>query len=146
MEQRITDRTNWNRGPWDNEPDRVDFITSGYAAFTLRGPHGSWCGYVGVPVNHPVYGKDYGDNETETLDVHGGITYASKCAGAICHIPAPGMPDEVWWLGFDTAHYMDLSPTDNFHETATYKDIGYIIAECVRFAKQLREMETNANA
>lgn len=146
MEQRITDRTNWNRGPWDNEPDRVDFITNGYAAFTLRGPMGSWCGYVGVPETHPAFGKDYSSIELE-LDVHGGITYAEKCQGAICHIPAPGMPDEVWWLGFDTAHYMDLSPKDNYvSPDATYRDIGYIIAECIRLAKQLKKMELNANA
>lgn len=138
MEQRITDRTNWNRGPWDNEPDRVDFESNGYAAFGLRGPSGAWCGYVGVPESHPMYGKDMLDIEA---DVHGGVSYTEKCSGAICHIPAPGMPDEVWWIGFDTAHYMDLSPQDNQTHEGTYKDIGYIIAECIRLAKQLKELE-----
>jgi hypothetical protein len=138
MEHRIADRTKWNPGPWDNEPDRVDFVTSGYASFALRGPLGSWCGYVGVPNNHPAYEKDSYDIPAE---VHGDITYTSKCEGAICHVPAPGMPDDVWWIGFDTAHYMDLSPSDADHPHHTYKDIGYVIAECIRLAKQLKELE-----
>ena len=101
------DRTAWPKGPWDNEPDREDFISNGFSCLLLRNNVGSWCGYVGVPENHPAFGKDYDDIK---VDVHGGLTYASKCRGPIYHNPAPGMPENIWWLGFDTAHYMDLSP------------------------------------
>jgi hypothetical protein len=44
------------------------------------------------------------------LDVHGGITYSGHCQGDICHKPAPGESDEVWWIGFDCAHFFDVLP------------------------------------
>ena len=97
----------WARGPWDNEPDRKDFTHAGYSCFILRNTSGNWCGYVGVPSTHSCYEKPYNDVD---VNVHGGLTYADKCGGHICHIPEPGMPDDVWWLGFDTAHWGDLSP------------------------------------
>ena len=42
----------------------------------------------------------------------GGLTYAAACQedGAICHVPKPGEPDNVWWFGFDCAHFGDLIP------------------------------------
>jgi hypothetical protein len=68
--------------------------------------HGYWCGYVGVPNGHPRYGVD----DAGDLDGHGGVNYAARCSGDICHVPAPGMPDDVWWFGFDCGHCFDLSP------------------------------------
>jgi hypothetical protein len=44
------------------------------------------------------------------LRVHGGLTYSGKCQGAICHMPKPGQPDNVWWFGFDCSHAGDLAP------------------------------------
>lgn len=35
------------------------------------------------------------------LAVHGGLTYSDRCHDDICHVPAPGEPDDVWWFGFD---------------------------------------------
>lgn len=29
---------------------------------------------------------------------------------AICHVPAPGADDHVWWFGFDCGHAWDLMP------------------------------------
>ncbi len=37
-------------------------------------PHGTHNGYVAVPPEHPLYGKDMFDDAMEALDVHGGIT------------------------------------------------------------------------
>lgn len=51
------------------------------------------------------------------MEAHGGLTFAGPCMeGAeegpfVCHVPEPGRPDEVWWLGFDCGHAFDLSPT-----------------------------------
>lgn len=64
----------------------------------------AWCGYVAVPPGHPWHGKGYDDIQNE-VDVHGGLTYARACSGAVCHVPAPGEPDDVWWIGFDLGHY-----------------------------------------
>jgi hypothetical protein len=102
------DKSTWGAGPWQDEPDRVDFVAHGFACLALRHPNcGHWCGYVGVPREHPAYGKGYDDLYFE---VHGGLTYAHVCDRMICHVPAPGMPEDVWWLGFDFAHGFDLSP------------------------------------
>lgn len=111
----------WGDGPWKDEPDRIEWRRPGSALprLMLRGPMGSWCGYVGVPEGHPLHGrKAWGTGATDEqhhaavddLEVHGGITYAEACAGNICHVPAPGEPDHVWWFGFDCAHAGDVSP------------------------------------
>ena len=69
---------------------------------------------MGVPEGHRAYEREYDDVPAV---VHGGLTYAGPCqeeAGGpehgICHIPQPGRPDKVWWLGFDCAHFMDRMP------------------------------------
>lgn len=138
-----TDRTGWDPGPWDGEPDRLEFIHSGFACLMVRGPVGAWCGYVGVPEAHPSFEKSYDD---VNVNVNCGLTYANRCSGDICHVPEPGMPDLVWWLGFDTAHYCDLAPGIVARERAmgweatpgeVYRDAAYVRAETERLAEQL---------
>jgi hypothetical protein len=76
--------------------------------------YGHWCGYVGVHQGHELHGKRYQD--IEDIDVHGGLTYSNKCdpsereGTGVCHVPGPGEDEDVWWFGFDCAHYNDLSP------------------------------------
>src|SRR6476660_6887412 len=97
VEPFVVDKTGWGDGPWMAEPDRVDFVHSGLACLALRHPHhGNWCGYVGVPCEHPAYGRAYEDVD---VDIARTLNYAAPCEGLICHVPAPGMPDDVWWLG-----------------------------------------------
>ena len=59
---------------------------------------GYGCGYIGVPVEHPWYDKDY--SQLEYVSVHGGLTYSDFNV-------AKEPPDGYWWIGFDTAHYGD---------------------------------------
>jgi hypothetical protein len=135
------DKSTWSKGEWNNEPDRVDFLHAGFSCFILRNRSGNWCGYVGVPSTHPSYGKDYNDVD---VDVHGGLTYADSCNGHICHIPEPGMPDNVWWLGFDTGHYMDASPCQLFafrNDDGVYRNVEYVTNEVKHLADQLKAME-----
>jgi len=99
----------WGEGPWNNEEDHavwIDEIT-GLDCMINRGPSGALCGYVGVGPDHPAYGKHYDDVPVE---VHGGLTYGAACRGEICHVPAEGREHDIWWLGFDCAHYNDLAP------------------------------------
>lgn len=135
------DKTGWGDGPWTNEPDRVDFEHAGFACLILRHQSlGHFCGYVGVPETHPAYKKDYDDVNVE---VHGGLTYADVCGGHVCHVPKPGMPDNVWWLGFDCAHSCDLSPgmmRYGFHESDTYRTVGYVKNQVESLANQLATM------
>jgi hypothetical protein len=133
---------------------------TGLPCLIVRGPVGALCGYVGVPVGHPWHGLGYDDvgngPEPEDYDpdwypdVHGGLTYAGACrhtsdpASGICHVPEPGEPDDVWWLGFDCAHYGDKtnisSPAhirDRYpHAGDVYRDVAYVKAECARLAQQ----------
>lgn len=102
------------------------------------------------------------------LNVHGGLTFAGGChegdpATGICHIPAPGEPDDVWWFGFDCTHAGDLAPLmeltrkdveyltqhipvppllKQFREEHPdlYRDIAYVQAEVADLAKQLAEV------
>lgn len=133
------DRTGWSSGPWDNEPDKLNWTdeATGLPCMIVRNSMGSLCGYVAVDRNHPDFGKDYND---VPVDVHGGLTYADKCSHVICHVPEPGKPDDVWWLGFDCAHLGDLSPAPHMfdrYDDGHYRDVKYVTEECTSLAKQL---------
>lgn len=104
------DKTGWDDGPWMTEPDRVQWTHAGFACLVLRHPrHGFFCGYVAIDVAHPFYGK-HPLREDLPIDTHRGLNYGAKCDGLICHVPEPGMPDDVWWLGFDLGHVWDIAP------------------------------------
>lgn len=146
------EREKWGPGPWQNEPDRVEWRKPGspLPRLVVRGPMGSWCGYVGLPPGHPLHGKGWGAPEVEALQIHGGVTYGEACAGDICHVPAPGEPDHVWWLGFDCAHLGDLSPGLNatirkvgtgrpYGTGETYRDLAFIVAEVEELAAQVEQ-------
>lgn len=140
----------WPAGPWDQEPDKVQWPDpdTGLPCLAVRGPVGAWCGYVGVPPGHPYHGVDY---HQVPADVHGGLTFSDKCAAegddpahGICHIPGPGEPHDVWWLGFDCAHWHDIAPAviermPFRHEQQTYRTLGYVKAECTSLARQLAQ-------
>jgi hypothetical protein len=160
------DKTDWPvRGPWDSEPDKAQWIdeATGLDCLIVRqGNSGHLCGYVGLPPEHPWHGIDY-DGCTKTppceeswcnhgpdarVEVHGGLTFAARCqehaepGTGICHIPEPGRPADVWWLGFDCAHAWDMSPGRGYdfgEERENYKTFGYVQDEVTRLAAQLAE-------
>lgn len=161
-EPRKIDKSAWGDGPWQNEPDRIDFEWHGLPCLMLRTEKmGNWCGYVAVGPDHPWYGVGYSNctakpkcdeskadghcvhSPESLLEVHGGITYADHCAGHICHVPKPGQPDNVFWFGFDCAHFNDGMPgyrvvlgDDNLFSHG-YKDVAYVRRETERLAAQL---------
>ena len=131
----VIDKSAWERGPWDDEPDKVQWVdeSTGLDCLAVRVDiHGGWCGYVGVPSDHPWHGTDYSEcltcgeafcseheytNRPEgRIEVHGGLTFADSCnesgpvESSVCHIPFDGRPDDIWWFGFDCAHARDYSP------------------------------------
>lgn len=111
------DKSAWGDGPWQSEPDRKEWRHAGFPCLIVRvALHGALCGYVGVPPGHPWHGKGYDDIGAEC---HGGLTYAEPCRGAVCHVPAPGETDDLWWLGFDHAHAWDRCPARN-HDMRRY--------------------------
>lgn len=151
------DRTGWDAGPWDGEPDRVDWEHAGLPCFVLRNHHGAWCGYAGVAAGHPLYGQSYHDIG---INVHGGLTYAGECRPPICHVPKPGDPDEMFWFGFDCGHCFDVMPGMVAHLREVYAKLGdvpppdplpseyrtlaYAQAETNRLAEQLADSANGA--
>jgi hypothetical protein len=136
------DRSNWRPGPWDGEPNRMDWRHAGLPCFALRNRLGVWCGYVGVPRGHALFGLTYDEVDVR---VHGGLTYASRCEAPICHVPQPGESDEIWWFGFDCAHGGDLIPgmqavMGNLQAFRgdIYRDLAYVKAETDQLADQLK--------
>jgi hypothetical protein len=155
------DKAEWGAGPWLAEPDKLQWVDAAtdLDCLIVRGPSGALCGYVGLPPGHPCHGAGYDDvacaeSENCRPDVHGGLTFAGACAEGddesvgICHVPGEGRPAEVWWLGFDCAHYMDIGPAslsrsrargyeDIAEPGARYRTVGYVRRETERLASQL---------
>ena len=135
-------------GPWDKEPNRI-FATarkSGYPIYMIRGPLHSWCGYVGVPENHPWFGHEHarfwgtdkwGEAPELLIDVHGGLTFSG--------VPHRSRASkDSWWFGFDTGHMYDqmpgmiaIHPEDPFYWRGTYRTAPYVLTQCRRMAEQL---------
>ena len=135
----MTDKRQWGDGPWQSEPDELEFIdkATGYACRILRAwATGSLCGYVGVRADHPDYHKPYDDVNVE---VHGGLSFAAH----MLNEPA------LWWLGFDCAHFGDIQPriraicrdylgwNDSEWGHERYRTIDYVREELARLAQQL---------
>lgn len=142
-------------GPWDDEPDKVQWIDpdSDLDCLALRNRLGVWCGYVGLPPGHPLHGQAVDEDD---FDVHGGVTFrGSLCdeeapeGHGICHVPLPGRPADVWWVGFDCGHAFDVMPAFMEYEKGTgheplwprsvYRDLGYVKGETARLARQLAD-------
>ncbi len=153
-EYRTVDKSLWNRGPWDSEPDKVQFTDeeTSLPCLIVRGPSGALCGYVGVPEWHPFFGVDDGAVERKDgkyIDVHGGLTFSGFCAESsdearhICHKPSPGEPDHVWWLGFDCSHLGDIIPVDRSSfmqdEHSVYRNMWYVRSQVKILARQIKD-------
>lgn len=133
--------------PWETEPNFLEFVdeSTGYRCFIQRHPEFKHlCGYVELPKEHKLYGKDYMDNEEifNEIDVHGGVTYTNEIKFKQQNYTI----DYV--VGFDCAHAGDYSPyflpflgMNKRIANETYKDIEYVTNECKNLAKQLKELE-----
>ena len=157
-------REGWPSHEWDGEPDKVEWrdADTGLPCIAKRQPtSGHWCGYVGVPPGHQYHGKDYGDvySADPDIEVHGGLTFADECQEgppeeAICHVPEPGEPDHVWWLGFDCHHAWDLAPSDflwrdrhgwPIDHDKVYRNLPYVRSECRYLARQIARGPVNGD-
>ena len=136
------------KGPWSKEDDREEFIHAGYPCVLQRAPLGHWCGYVGIPKDHPDYDKDYDD--MDGINIHWGLTYAERCNGIICH-KTDDSEDDRYWFGFDCAHAGDVIPAHDLFELSflaaikeigkkgsTYKTQGWVKKKTIGLAEQLK--------
>ena len=87
-------------------------------------------GYVRIPKAHKFYDKSYDDMN---IKCHGGVTFAGDLE-----------EDGDFYIGFDTAHYMDFMPflvmnlkDKGVSGTGTYRDIDYVRNECKSIVDQL---------
>lgn len=109
----------------------------------VRGSH--YCGYVAVEPGHPWYGiEDFFATHQPVLTPHGGVTYLDGNED----YPAPSDPATVWWVGFDCAHWGDLSYSEDAKGYApepyhSFKDAHYVESECERLAHQLKKAEVS---
>ena len=121
------DKSTYLPGPWHNEPDKVVWKDpkTNLDCMIRRNSIGVWCGYVGVPEEHPAYAKPYSEyesfstlesncpiqNRINDIEVHGGLTFSGPCSEdeketGICH----KSDKEVYWFGFDCGHVDDYMP------------------------------------
>ena len=155
--------TDLGEGPWNDEPDKVQWIdpVTDLDCLIVRNPMGALCGYVGVPPGHPWHGVGWPRIEDD-VTVHGGLTFSASCyesaeeGHGICHVPERGRPADVWWLGFDCAHGgIDLIPLMRRYEQddppyprlprlsswpePEYRDVAYVTRQCESLAAQVFE-------
>ncbi len=84
------------------------------------------CGYVGIPLDHPLAKKTYLELQ-DHVEVHGGVTYSRDYV-------LEGKSDNQprWWIGFYC-----LQPGDTTEEWTLER----VTKECERLAKQLKAKE-----
>lgn len=131
-------------GPWENEPDLVEFESYGLKCLVVRHPEFlTLNGYVVIPRSHPLSGKHYA---LAGLEVHGGVTFSDN------QIPILDQHNEFdgfdgWIFGFDCLHRTDTIPFQILTHmkeppSSSYKDISFVQKECEHLAKQLKYKDT----
>ena len=124
------DRSNWNPGPWQQEPDiavwTMDLNKHTTYCVVLRHPTlGHFCGYIGMGEHHPAYNVNAAYDGDFVPEVHGGITWDKT-------------RDNIRWLGFDCSHGSDLSPSKllpGYHDSI-YRDFDYVMRNVRELARQ----------
>lgn len=156
------DKSAWGEGPWQFEPDKISWVdpATNFPCLIVRGSLlGALCGYVGIPPEHPWFGKNYwesisgiegrDDSPEYLLNAHRGINFSRPCQEdnkerGVCHLPESDESDHVWWYGFDCAHAGDIWPAmndvdafPNVGSQESYKDVDYIRQQVRLLATQL---------
>lgn len=127
-------------GPWHAEPDREDFTHAQLPCLLLRDDGGGqWCGYVGIPDDHPWFAVDLHALDAAAslqISVHGGVTWGGD-ADAL-------RPREQArrWVGFDCGHVgledQVLSPRSISRLPGrSYRDLAFARAELQQLAEQV---------
>lgn len=119
------------------EPDKLDLIFYGYCCFIMRMmPENELSSlhlnaYIAVPKGHPWYKKDY---DFIDVTVHGGLTYCNDA------FPTKPKNKDEWILGFDCAHFNDISPGYEYtiNSEDTYRDIEFVKKELMLLAAQAK--------
>lgn len=75
LEYKYVDKKDWPRGPWNNEPDKIQFEDpeTKLPCLIVRNGAGALCGYVGVSRGHPFFEIGYSDCSLKTAQKRGRI-------------------------------------------------------------------------
>jgi len=151
-ETRHIDRTNWPPGPWDSEPDRIEWRdeATGLPCVIIRPNNdGHLCGYVGVPIWHMFYGKhcdDIGFDDDEYTGPYRGVTYAKHGNAHVRHTQLTNEPDRFWWLGFSCDGWGDGQPGRPIDPEfgmsldrvqRQYRTVPQVREDCTKFAQMI---------
>jgi hypothetical protein len=124
---------------WLDEPDEKDWEYKGFKCALRRNHCGSWCGYVGISKEHPLYGLGYDDvsdvlvamleaMKNKPVPKEPSFSLLISILGGEIH-PTPANviqvhggityagdgkdlfnnPD-IWFFGFDCSHAGDYAP------------------------------------
>ena len=100
----------------------------------LNGTKRHRCGYVGVPVTHPMYAMNYNDVSVDC----GGLTYSGSSTDSY---PVESEDSNLWWLGFDCAHLGDALITSERYRMSdeVVRTLDFCVKECESIASQLQK-------
>lgn len=128
-------RDRWGEGPWQGEPDHVEWVQGPIYCVIQRTPMGTLCGYVGVPHGHPLYGVTHTDDKIGLLDVHGGLSFSAR------NLPGQGsqFDGHLWWFGFHCANKCDFVPESTMRagteDVQDYRNLSFVTNEVVCAAR-----------
>lgn len=112
------------------------FRHSGFECMTRTSPMNIPCGYVGLPKEHPYFGKHYDD--VDDIEVHGGLTFSGRWEE---------FHDDLWWLGFDCGHAWDIDTPNVAPEYPwsfeSNKSQEFVEEQTKRLAEQLKKVKSN---
>lgn len=128
----LNKRELWGPGPWEDEPDQVEWSVGAYECRVYRNHDGFLCGYVGLPSGHPWWGLSH---DAVPAHVHGGLTFAAR------PIAGNRLPAERYWLGFDCGHggidYVPTSPGPPFAANrANYRRVEWVMSQVEMLVQQ----------
>lgn len=170
VEPGLLPKARWGRGPWQREPDYCAWRYAGFHCAAARSMDmGHWSAYVGVPGDHPLFGKPHdecvgscepeslfcGHRPSDLIDVVSGITWSG---------PLSWGPETLWWFGFHYARAWDYMPAietitallhpefhalrrDLYREAgwhARYRSLRFVRRQANHVAVQLRVRPTHA--
>lgn len=98
----------------------------GYHCLVMNNSMGYLCGYIMLPISHPLSDTGYDELNAMGFAVHGGLTFAQKMNTIdyedISVITVAGANEEYFVIGFDCAHAGDV-PNPLYSDGRIYTDL-----------------------
>ncbi len=158
----MIDKSSWGEGPWQHEPDGGAWITHAdlLGCFIRHPRRGHLNGYVALPPDHPLTGKDVFHHAFEDIDVHGGVTFAGHINSDDVFVRKVlvDVDERLYWLGFDCHHFRDFAPgfaaemnslppeLKPLEDPRNYRPVAYVKREVESLARQLVQIHTGAKS